>query len=120
MSEELLVVSKDPLRFSIDSTATVSLEMTADEGDIDRRAPVVPTLPEMDTNGPTPPDCKLSLPLFTLIPSPSSFLCWSLAVAPKLFADLSDISLGGPVTDARDIFSSSNSTAPSLQIMKIK
>ena len=64
----------------------------------------------MDTKGP-PPDCRLPFPLFTLIPSPSAFLCCSFR-APKLFPDRSDISLGGPVTEARDIFSSSKSTAP--------
>ena len=85
---------------------------TAGDGDVDVdiSIPVALVFPDIDTKGP-PPDCRLPFPLLTLMPSPSAFLCCSVC-PPKLFPDRSEISLGGPVTEARDIFSSSKSTAP--------
>ena len=95
-----------------DSNTLFMFAPIAGEGDVDveMRTPVALALPDMDTKGPLP-DCKLPFPLLTLIASPSIFLCCSLRPL-KLFPDRSEISLGGPVTDAIDIFSSSKSTAP--------
>ena len=106
-------------RITAELIAPSVLEDTAVEGDVvvDISTPVVLALPAIDTNGTPPLDCRLPFPLLRLIPSPSPFF-WCSFKAPKLFADRSDISLGGPVTDAKDIFSSSNSTAPSVDKIK--
>ena len=77
MSEEPLVVSAAPPRFDVESATPVTFDVIADDGDVDVdiRTPVALTLPEIDTKGPPPPDCRLPLPLLRLIPSPSAFLC---------------------------------------------
>ena len=74
--DPLVFDTTGPPRFIVESNVLVAIVGFAGDGDVevDISTPVAPTFSEIVTKGPPPPpDCKLSLPLLRLIPSPSVF-----------------------------------------------